>query len=276
MIETASHTNKSPSAGQPLKAARLAQGIKLEEIAKKLRISKRHLIHLEEDQETLICDVYTLGFLKSYAQFLGLDDKDLCQQFKNKAISPPPPDFPFPAPLPGKGMPSFRILALSFCFFVVVTIGWEWYGYDRSPAHRQNDVQAQTMQVASASPKSTSSSIPSPLPEKLPHTFSVARRGEPLEGLVSPAPPSEPFQSVILKVTEESWIEVKDEEGNLILSQLFEPEESYEFKNPQNLILKTGNAKGIQLYSGEKTLTFPSVSGAVKSNISLDPEKWVE
>ena len=61
----------SPSAvGQILRTARLERGITIEQIAKTLCINKRQLSHLENDAEHLVCDVYTLGFVKLYAQYL--------------------------------------------------------------------------------------------------------------------------------------------------------------------------------------------------------------
>ncbi|MBY0293555.1 MAG: DUF4115 domain-containing protein, partial [Alphaproteobacteria bacterium] len=84
-------------------------------------------------------------------------------------------------------------------------------------------------------------------------------------------------QPVILKASEETWVEVKDNEGNIILRRLFKPGESHEFEIPENLFLKTGNVRGISLISGERTHSFfNSPGGVVRSHISLDPKKWVE
>lgn len=266
-----------PTVGHLLKKARKAQSLSLGAISKKLCISQRHLKSLEEDHENLVCDVYTLGFLKSYAQFLGLNEKDLTEQFKEQAIKPSSPQLPYPAPLPGKGLPTLPILSFSIFALIGIIAGWQWYGYSHSPI---SPPQEQKWTQASQPPPSASP-VPvvvpkEPLTEELPHIIPVIQDVQPVELPVLEPQISLSPGAVILKVTEEAWVEVKDEEGNKIVSGIFKPGETYEFKNPKNLILKTGNAKGIQLISGEKILSFSENIGAVKSNIPLNPEKWVD
>ncbi len=274
MANTALQDHTLPSVGQILKDARQSQGLSLEEIAVTLCISKRYLAYLEDDKENLVGDVYTIGFLRSYAQYLGLDHKDLSKMFKNQAIHPPPSQLPFPAPLPGKGIPSFRVLG--FCFFILLAVigGWKWNKYSNlQPALPQNIESVEISPEANRAPQQENT---------LPLSETLLKASTPPKENLSPdtliAAPQTPIlpPSVFLKATEEAWIEVTDQKGDVILSHLFKPKESYEFKNPQHLILKTGNAGGLSLFSGEKSITSLGKSGEVKSGVSLDPEKWVE
>jgi len=284
MSSEALQENMGPSVGQLLKAARLARDLNLEAIAKSLRISKRYLAHLEEDDETLVCDVYSLGFLRSYAQYLELDVNSLIQKFKTQTSPPQPPHLTFPAPLPERGMPSFRILAFSFlAFLAVIILGWKWFGYYEpsfSPreevAFLEPEVQVEEVLPSQELP----SQEPAPITEQNPlsplSTSVAEEESRPIESPTTALQPLIPSSEVLLKTTEEAWIEVKDHEGHVILSRLFEPGESYKFKNPIGLVLTTGNAKGTSLISGGKKRSFFERSGAVKTNIPLDPEKWVE
>lgn len=264
------------SVGRLLKEARESQGHSLEDVTKLLCISKRHLIHLEEDNENLVCDVYTVGFLRSYAEFLGLDQNELCQQFKSQATLAKPSFSPFPAPVPGRGIPSRRILIFSFLILFAFIIGWRWQDYSSSPTPQEMDMP----EIHAEIPERVEDVLPAVIPTSSPEDLSITPSSLDIAELIEPSAvdiqASVPSSSVILKTNQEAWIEVKDEKGQVILSRIFKPEETYEFKEPKGLILKTGNAKGIQLYSGEKTLDFPNAEGAVKSNIPLDPEKWVE
>lgn len=127
MTDSALQENISSPVGQILKEARLLRGVTLEEVAKKLCITKRQLVNLEEGEEPLVWDVYKLGFVKLYAQYLELDTQDIIKKFKDQAshkVKSPP--LVFPAPLPGRGMPSFRILGLSFLILLAIFIGWKW------------------------------------------------------------------------------------------------------------------------------------------------------
>ncbi len=270
MLENTLQENTIPSVGQILKSARLSRSLTLEEIAKKLRINKRHLSHLEEDQKDLVCDVYTLGFLKSYAQYLNLDEKDLIKRFKKVTLHPSTSSPPFPTPLPHKKLPHFRIFSFSLFAFIALCLGWEWFGYFNLPKY----ISKKEKRKEDQSIFNTKVRAPNlvPLREEHLQTSAPTEMGPSLTEHPSILPPS----SVLLKVTEEAWIEVKDQKENVILKRLFQPGENYEFENPHDLILKTGNAKGTVLIYGNKILSFPENAGTIRSNISLDPEKWVE
>jgi len=63
--------------GSFLKRHRLSQGKDLEEIAKKTRIHASSLRAIEEDNpKALPAEVFTRGFVKNYAQYLGLDPNE--------------------------------------------------------------------------------------------------------------------------------------------------------------------------------------------------------
>ncbi|MBX9786379.1 MAG: DUF4115 domain-containing protein [Alphaproteobacteria bacterium] len=260
---------------QLLKETREIQKLSIDDVAKKLRINKNYLRALENNDENLICDVYTLGFLRSYATYLGLDSENLCKELKEKAAPPHISQVSFPAPLPGKGMPSQKILSFSFCVLLTLVGGWWWIENSNTPSlytppPQKESFPTEVRQEPLTERIKMEAQVPlvSPIPEK-----TIA---EALDKPTNSHEPVLPPEAVILKVSEQTWIEVKDKEGHIIVSRLFEPAESYEFKEPKNLLLKTGNAKGTQLIYGNKTLSFETNSGAVKSNISLDPEKWVE
>jgi cytoskeleton protein RodZ len=256
-------TEQDLSVKQLLKETREAQKLSIDDIAKKLRISKSYLRALESNDENLTCDVYTLGFLRSYAAYLGLDSESLCKELKEKAAPPQVPQISFPAPLPGKGMPSRKILALSFSVLLVIVGGWWWFENSTVPTpYMPPSPKEEPLAEVREKPPAELIQVEAPAPV------------EPLESPQSLLPPLP--EAVILKVSEPAWVEVKDKDGNVAVSRVFEPGESYAFKEPTNLLLKTGNAKGIELVYGDKTLSFETNNGTVKSNIPLDPEKWVE
>ena len=275
MINEALQENTTPSVGEILKNTRIIQGLTLEDIANSLCIGKRYLIQLEEDYEKLVCDVYTLGFLRSYAQYLGLDVKEMSEKFKTQTVSPSSHPLTFPTPLPRKGIPNLRILGFSLLLLLAVLIGWRWFGYSTLTPHpregREEDAPLPEIKAK----------VEEPLPFQKPlplfqDVSSVTEAAEPIKKPAPISPLSASPPSVFLKITEEAWIEIKDKEGNVILSRLFKPGENYEFKDPGNLILKTGNTRGTHLTSGKKMHLFSINGGAVQSNIPLDPEKWVE
>ena len=68
--------------GVELRDARLARGLSLEDAQRATRIARRYLEALEsEDFSVLPAPVFARGFLRSYAQFLGLDADTLVARF---------------------------------------------------------------------------------------------------------------------------------------------------------------------------------------------------
>ncbi len=71
--------------GQDLRAARLRRGDELAQISRALRIRKDHLEAIEEDRvEALPGRTYAVGFVRSYAQYLGLDSVECVERFKSE------------------------------------------------------------------------------------------------------------------------------------------------------------------------------------------------
>lgn len=69
--------------GQDLRAARLRRGDDLATVSKALKIRKDHLEALEEDRiESLPGRTYAVGFVRTYADFLGLDAAQSVERFK--------------------------------------------------------------------------------------------------------------------------------------------------------------------------------------------------
>jgi Helix-turn-helix domain len=68
----------TPSVGARLSAARNARGLSLSDAERQTRIARRFLQAMEADQfDVLPAPVYARGFLRNYARFLGLDEKEL-------------------------------------------------------------------------------------------------------------------------------------------------------------------------------------------------------
>jgi cytoskeleton protein RodZ len=86
MVESL-HTPGPPEGkiGPVLERARKDRGLSFEEAERATKIRKRYLIGLEQDDYTVMPDaVYARGFLKAYANFLGLDGDGLSQELRTR------------------------------------------------------------------------------------------------------------------------------------------------------------------------------------------------
>jgi cytoskeleton protein RodZ len=77
-------SNTEAEIGRYLEQKRKERGLSLEEVEQATKIRKRYLTGLErEDYTTLPDAVYARGFLKTYANYLGLDGEALSRQLKS-------------------------------------------------------------------------------------------------------------------------------------------------------------------------------------------------
>ena len=78
-------SNGEPKIGRILEQKRKEQGLSLEEVEQATKIRKRYLDGLERENYAVLPDgVYAQGFLKTYANFLGLDGEALSRQLKSR------------------------------------------------------------------------------------------------------------------------------------------------------------------------------------------------
>ena len=90
--------------GRLLEHKRKERGLSLEEVEQATKIRKRYLTGLEREDYAVLPDaVYARGFLKTYANYLGLDGEALSQQLKNSTKAQrdhePTPEGDFEKPL---------------------------------------------------------------------------------------------------------------------------------------------------------------------------------
>jgi cytoskeleton protein RodZ len=86
-----------PDIGAALKAAREFRGLSLQDVADQTRIRRTYLAAIEDMRlEELPSRPFTLGYIKAYANLLGMDQDDAVARFKDTS---PDPDEPLRAPV---------------------------------------------------------------------------------------------------------------------------------------------------------------------------------
>jgi len=121
--------------GADLKAAREDIGSTCAEFASQLRIREPYLSAIEDGRfDDLPGPVYAGGFIRSYADAVGLDGNEFVSRFKHEsAARPDQTRLRFPAPEVESRLPSGRLLVLSLFFVGAVYAGWYYLSnVDRS------------------------------------------------------------------------------------------------------------------------------------------------
>jgi len=119
------------SLGKKLKEARLARKLDFSQISRETNISGRYLEALEqEDFSVFPGEPYLLGFLRNYAEYLGLNSNELLSMYKNLRIQEAPIPLKDLMPrrpitdrfLSGTGL--FRFLAFVLILAIAVALVW--------------------------------------------------------------------------------------------------------------------------------------------------------
>jgi len=138
-------TNASPVSspakgpGQTLRQARLDLRLAPEDVAQMLRLAPRQILALEEDDfASLPGPTYVRGYLRGYAQLLGLKPEPVIEAFNRLPVAAPKVDLTKLAPEPQVGSDHQLVRVVSIGMVVVIlglALAW-WFGRAEQPAEK--------------------------------------------------------------------------------------------------------------------------------------------
>ncbi|OLD57833.1 MAG: hypothetical protein AUI54_01210 [Acidobacteria bacterium 13_1_40CM_2_56_5] len=250
--------------GASFKKARESAGISLDQIAIETRISTRFLAAIEAEEFHLLPGgIFNRGFVRTYAERIGLDPDQAVAEYERLVQVREPGDTLAPAvaesPKPQRNLYPIVIgaLVLLIIGFYIVT--------------RQSGNTAQTAGQPSPAVAVTTPVPPEPPPTAPETTAAASATTAPAPGPpVAPAPPAAPAPPVAtepaivadLEITEPSWIRVLMD-GNPT-EMILEPGMTKKFTAQNSMTLTIGNAAGVTLKLNEKPMKPLGVSGQVR------------
>ena len=220
------------SVGQRLRSARETAGLDLADIASQTRIPLRHLTSIESsDYSNLPSSTYSVGFVKTYARAVGLDDAELGRDLRTElgTLSPlesanannyEPVD---PMRIPPKWL-AWTAVALALLLFGGYML---WRHNAASDAPPEITLPATTGSIDNAAVAVENSAVP--LNAAAPLTNSAA----PAPSLAPPATTG----TVVLTATKLVWLRIYDADDHVLHEGEMKPGESYtvpaDAKDPQ-------------------------------------------
>ena len=228
--------------GEDLRREREIRGISLKEIADATKISKRFLEALERnDHKTLPAPVFTRGFVREYARYVGLNVEDLVNRYNFAAanddrIEKPPQVAKYPQTLPRdispkppakRGIPSaFARVDRNaiFAFFIVVALaGVAYWAVQRKSAEQADIAVTATIPVttrAAAAPRAP---------------------------LVAEPKPDDSTLRLEVEAREDCWVEL-EADGERVLKNTMEAGQRRNFEAQEQFrFVVIGNAAGLSL-----------------------------
>ena len=121
--------------GQLLSLTRAKFGQDLGQAAQALRIRTSYLEAIEGDRHAELPGLaYAVGFVRSYAEYLGLDGRSVVQRYKDEVqgISRQPV-LTFPAPMQEAKVPTGAIILVALVLLGLAYGGWTYFSRDTAP-----------------------------------------------------------------------------------------------------------------------------------------------
>jgi transcriptional regulator with XRE-family HTH domain len=265
MPENDSPHSELATFGDELRREREIRGISLKEIADATKISKRFLEAIERnDHRTLPAPVFTRGFVREYARYLGLNADEMVTRYNYAAAGDDRIEqsahldrLVTPAPIlparDAKGIPPLyaRIDRNIYLLIVIVAalglVTWWALRYKREGRVESIDSVAHTT-AAPAAP--VSAPAPKPAPAAVDNLLHLT-----------------------LERTSDSWIDLEGDGKRLFKDELkrgdrrtFEARDNFHFKT-------IGNARGVTLTLND--LHVPPLDGEVRHDLVFD-RQWLQ
>jgi cytoskeletal protein RodZ len=247
--------------GDILRNERERRGDDLQQIADYLCIRRGFLVALENNRyDEFPADAYVIGFLRSYAEYLGLGGKDAIDRYrKEMAGRRKKPTLSVPTPISEGRAPSAFIMTGAAVAAMLIYIAW--YGISTSdraavisapvlpstPAAETlpNNVPTTPASVAPP-PPAMAPAIPAPIaPTATPQN--QASSAPPVSALQDKSPVIAHVPQLTIKAKQACWILIADGKGHTIYDHVLKPGEDFKVPNTPGLTLTTGNGGGIVL-----------------------------
>ncbi len=267
--------------GEELRDARFALGLSVEDIAASLRIRRPYLVALEEGRvRDLPAPAYAVGFVRTYARALGLDEDEVVRRFREASgpVVQRKTDLVFPEPVPERGLPAGAVILVGAVLAVGAYIGWyQWSGSGNRTVDAVAPVPARIEQAARLDPPPRPAATPpSPTapPAPSPTTAQAAPAPPQPPAAAPPAPVAAPEGRVVLRAKADSWVQLRDRaSGTVVFNRVLRPGETFTVPPRDGLLFTTGNAGGLDILVDGQPVPALGGAQAVRRDLLLEPER---
>lgn len=286
-----------PSFGEKLRREREKRSITLEQISMATKIGTRMLHALEEDRfNQLPGGIFNKGFVRAYSRHLGLDEDQTVAEYLEASGDAPPvqPELPAEEPVrrieagadvPSRQLPWGAFAAILLLAALALSI-WSQRQKRRegtatpaspTPPAAQQPLEDHADRVAtppeSALPSASEKNLVTPSP--ISPTVNPAAQTTPASSPKAPAPaaPKSPSQPtalpapgeflVVVQAHEDSWTSIRAD-GRAVYSGILSAGDQRAVRGRKEVIVKAGNAGGIDLNFNGKKLEPPGEFGQVR------------
>lgn len=248
--------------GEALRRVRRFYGYSLDDVEKALRIRSGQIDAIERgDMSSLPGRVYAIGFVRTYAEYLEVDEDKVVQLFKAQYMDgQTKADLAFDVPASEAKNPPF-VLSIVFLVFVVL-FGVVW--------HRHHAVDRGLIEHVDQVPESLHKHVNDAI---LHSSFDVEQAvseevaDAPVENMGSDDPQK---SGIILNIIDDCWVEIKNGGGDVIVSNILTKGEQYFVPDSPDLSMSLGNVANVEIVVDGRVLKPLGRDGDVRRDIPLN------
>lgn len=251
--------------GEKLRKARLEKGITYEDVVKDTKIRARYLQALEEeDWDAFPGNVYLKGFLRTYSNYLGLNDAEFIEQIKGIGIKEPEIlNVPQKIEIPGRPRRKMGIVYGIIALLLLAAFQYTYTHYFNKPI----SLPPQTPSAQNKEPDQPENSLPKEGNEQ----GTDPNQTQPAE--------EQSVTSISLKlqaVKGRCWVQVKNGTSIIYEGTLIEGDEKV-FPNLQRVDFTLGNSGGVRYFLNDTDYGIAGKTGdVVYKKYALENNKIVE
>jgi len=253
------------SVGTLLREAREARKQELSFVSDALRIRENHLAAIEEgNMESLPAPAYAAGFIRTYANYLGLDENEMIALFKEEAGKKNRVMLDFPVMDDARELPSMTLIAGLLIIVGIIYLFWIFLSDAQNTVRDRAGGETQ-METSSTSATGTSASDIIDPDTRVPDTQTQTSRDtndntnknidaptddRSIQIQIRALPPTKPIIKIHAKG--ETWMRIENEEGRILFSSIIRTGEDFPLPQGAYFILATGNAGQLEFWVGDE------------------------
>lgn len=272
--------------GAALRDARVARNLSLAEVSALLRIREAHLEAIElEDFEQLPGNVYAIGFIRTYAQYLELNESDLIMRFKAASVESGMADMVFEEEEETEQISGALKISLLVVGALVVYVLWLVAGTQndgitvsavvQTPAAPVQAPAAPTQPavVADEAAAASAAAVETPATPRAPD--GAAPAAATIEGPADVKPNAQLIDTtpapskVEIRATRRTWMRLENAQGRVLFSSVIDEGEGFELPDDMDYILATRDAGALTYFVNNQAVAPVGRRGQILTNRNL-------
>ena len=263
------------SVGEILRRSRIHYSLSLADVERELHIKPPQIEAIEGDHfERLPGKVYAVGFIRSYAEYLGLDADKMVRLFKVQGkTQTEDPTLSFPVCASESKLPSAWVVIASTLALIGVLIAWNINTSGVISAPETTSITQTTIpdvpeRLQNAGQGGTLMKPETTLKAK-PRSSNVAY-GPYLSDKIKTVPATASAEGIRVHVIQNSWVEIRGANRKTLVSRVLKAGEQYLIPKKPGLTITIGNAGGVRLSIDGQDLAPIGRAGQVVRKLPLD------